>query len=122
LFQFHLSTAIVLMLVASGLLWGNMRPPVTERLPSNEPQILFVHVRWPGWPFAAENMYAISNAEAFGESVSPDEKIKTWVQQQEWGPLGDGSNIAANAVCALLILAGIGVVCEWRIRRQEKQA
>ncbi len=91
-FQFHLSTAVVLMFVAAGLLWLNMRDTWS-------PWVI-LH----GWPFVAtERMVHFDNDFPFALHVKP---------------LG----LAANALFALVVLYLVAFLCEWRIRRKSARA
>jgi hypothetical protein len=94
-FQFHLSTAIVLMFAASGLVWVN----VVEY--EFEPQIireLFSDGHMPvcGWPFMYWRKYNFVSGKT-----------------TEWIPL------LGNIAVAALILAAVATVCEMLIRRKK---
>lgn len=106
LFQIHLSTALVLMLLASGLLALNL----VERPRSSE------LVR--GWPWTL---------------VTRSPVVYSWVGELPRGPKEAESNqtytmkpfhwkrlLAANIAVALTILAGTTVLLEWRLRRRNR--
>ncbi len=115
-FQFHLSTAIVLMFAASGLLWANMRPARFELLESVEPQVFFVEVHWSGWPLAPQGIYALSNLATFGEKTQPIESTRAWISEQPWSNFGDGTQIPKNALICIAILIATAFLTE-RLQR-----
>ncbi len=104
-FQFHLSTAIVLMFVAAGLLWINVRidPATIVHLPyippdSNvtfSPPLGVADCR--GWPWYFH--------------MKPD--VMSWYEWH-YGPL------LGDAAVVLAILVAVAFLCEWRIRRRER--
>ena len=93
-FQYHLSTAIVMMFVASGLLWLNMQRN---------------HHSY-GWPLP---FIAVWHVDYFSPS-GPWESYEMRYDPIPWG-------IALNVVIWLAIMLGVGVFCEWLIRRRERQ-
>lgn len=101
-FQFHLSTAIILMFVAAGLLWLNLNPPGGERwLPG-----FYVGLLEPGywsvargWPYTCWNMYG-----------NERDSHVTWYY----------GHLTVDVVIAAGILVFVAVVCEWRIRRNQR--
>ena len=98
-FQFHLSTAIVLMFVAGGLLWLNMRPP-TQWLEKDGLNQQLVCCRGSGWPVAKTAYYG---------GVPPP---KNWEKEVQV----NAGVICANAFLAGLMLLLTGMVCEWLLR------
>jgi len=121
--QFHLSTAIVLMFVAGGLLWANTK----ERVYCSQGVIWdhknprlggcwFEYVRGYGFPFAfVQSLYSESGtypgSGAF--NLRPRASADRW--DWLWGSL------ALNALVALAVLLATGVSCEWYIRRRAAQ-
>ena len=101
--QFHLSTAVVLMFVAAGLLWLNMRPlPIGAWIPA-EPLREGAQIPWHGWPLMTRyTVFTLSNEEMDGGY---------WNWQ----------NCAFNALCAVVILLAVGMFCEWLLRRRERR-
>lgn len=103
-FQFHLSTAVVLMFVAAGLMWLNIT--VFEGvLKTREPG------KSRGWPFGCWGEYTWS-AYHWDELVQgPEHRVEVhcWL-------------VLCNLVVALLILCVVGFVCEQYIRRKSPQA
>src|SRR5437667_36465 len=91
--QLHLSTCIVLMFVAGGLLWANAVPHKieTENIYGRYDVIMIKR----GWP-AASNCYDLYTAET------------VWSFR----------NFALNVLVILAILAAVAFVCEWIIRRR----
>ncbi|HLX59649.1 MAG TPA: hypothetical protein VKX17_00065 [Planctomycetota bacterium] len=107
-FQIHLSTAIVLMFVAGGLIWANVT--VTE---SNYTSEGFKEGRW-------------NKAEVYDRMYGwPDQ---FWQETLERGANGEyvpvvpvryrRRIIVRNALVALAILFVVWFLCEWLIRRR----
>ena len=101
--QLHFSTCIVLMFVAGGLLWANVRPQSIEvelsnDVPLNPDPLVIGIVR--GWPttFHVEYLFADSN---YG--------YLPW----------NRTHLLINIITNLAILAVTAFACEWRIRRRE---
>jgi len=111
--RIHLSTALVLMLAASALLWANMREVESwERLAErkSEERYLRTDRRCQGWPFAASGVQVTSldvKSDTFRELRLPGMVLDIW----------EPKYLAANIFIALLILASLAALCEWRIRR-----
>ena len=113
-FQYHLSTAIVLMFVAGGLMWANVRESKLlayfldsefewDRSRSDYAQIEYL-VGFHGWPsFCAESVYFDRRGEIFVENVL------------------NLPCLALNTLTALAILAAAAVACEWRIIIRRKK-
>ena len=86
-FQYHLSTAIVLMFAAAALLWLNLG--------------LREH-RLYGWPFHVYSYdFTYYDAAIGGYHVTPTTNDVAW--------------LVANVVVCLLLLAGVGIMCERRL-------
>ncbi|MCY3021957.1 MAG: hypothetical protein NTW87_23340 [Planctomycetota bacterium] len=114
-FQFHLSTAVVLMFVAGGLMWANLCAKVcgmetwdsalfkemAASVPGDEGRVSITgrSVYW-GWPFAAAEAHGFNQKEYMGIA---------WTA------------VAADASVAGAILAATGLLLEWLIRRKERQ-
>ncbi|MCY3019181.1 MAG: hypothetical protein NTW87_09165 [Planctomycetota bacterium] len=96
--QFHLSTAVVLMFVAAGLLWLNMHD--TER------QLWIEH----GWPCVAVRRAEVAFVEGpFGVRLDrPHTTIKPW-------------GMAVDGLVAVATLFLVAFLCESRIRRRERR-
>ena len=102
--QFHLSTAIVLMFVAGGLMWMNMR----DRGSFLEQVAATRH----GWPFAATEKteyYFGSGSIPFDPDPDPHRTRVSVV------------GVVADCLVALAILCVVGVLCERLIRRRERR-
>ncbi len=96
-FQLHLSTAIVLMFAAGGIVWANVsmrKAPWPERR-------FFEHLY--GWPYDAlySTPYSFND-----EDAGPPTH---WI----------ASGIIINALVAALILNVVWYVCEWWIARRQ---
>ena len=130
-FRIHLSTAIILMFVAGGLIWANVirgrweeasavairwPPPrsvgETEfRLSLNEDQFWHYKRAVYGWPFKAMEISMF---------VLVDEDGKTYEMsfaKADWRARG----VIANALVALAILFATWYICEWLIRRRSSR-
>ena len=92
-FQIHLSTAVVLMVVAGGLVWANVALK----------SIYGIYDSY-GWPFDA--FYARSNRSGgyFGIQI----------EGLHAGPA------LGNLIVTLAILTAVAVGCEWWVRRRGK--
>jgi hypothetical protein len=98
-FQYHLSTAIILMFVASGLLWLNLTESTTIWRLDDVP---FSFRQW-GWPFLwPHNPWAHSQPYFISPSVD------------YYSPL------IVDAAIATALLVFIAFVLEYRIRRQQR--
>ncbi|MCY3018878.1 MAG: hypothetical protein NTW87_07610 [Planctomycetota bacterium] len=104
--QFHLSTAVVLMFVAAGLLWLNMR----------DRHSLFLETVWAtqyGWPFVA------AEKPRYQYVIPGSPTIIT-------GPAANRIHVSivgvvADCIVALVVLFVVGVLCERLIRRKERR-
>jgi hypothetical protein len=144
-FQIHLSTAIVLMFVASGMLWLQFLP--TARLDAwvqlsrgtmTEHTILY------GWPQSCrQHEVNISPKSQFSPSsdaemivatkshsaeikFSPDEidnETKQWIPadwvRTQGAEIWLARGIIVNALTCLAVMFGIGSIMEFSIRRRE---
>jgi hypothetical protein len=130
-FQFHLSTAIVLMFVAGGLIWAN----VTEQCVGTEgltwekqvrrlEEHLLYGVGWP-WTFLGfTRKRVVPPEEPQGVCRLPSEQA--WLDEAKaWGngDYRDGwlrwDALALDFAVTVMILATVACVCEWLIRRRE---
>ena len=96
-FQYHLSTAIVVMFVASGLLWLNVRNQNWIHLPDDD-------LPSYGWPFIYFNRYWMFEGS----------KSLFYNEWYCWHLIG-------NILIALAIVIVVAFVCEWHIRRAAKK-
>ena len=92
-FRFHLSTLVVLSVVAGGLLWANVKPKITIDYSGSLPPI----DEFYGWPFTALH---------WTNYVTLD--------YSRWRPIG----LFGNFWVALAILATVAFACEWWIRKR----
>jgi hypothetical protein len=109
--QFHLSTAIILSIVAAVILFLNIRMRQTDELFEHDNGGSSIEDRC-GWPFAIYRTipeWLIQAEEADGQSE--------WSQhiKDNWSY----SAIAANLLVGTTILFVVLVSCEWLIRRRE---
>ncbi|HLX62574.1 MAG TPA: hypothetical protein VKX17_14955 [Planctomycetota bacterium] len=131
-FQFHLSTAIVLMFVAGGLIWANANGRRVDGQGvafKNDPlewhdditeSEFFAQQRFQEWygDRRVERGWPI-NAMQTGEQVYIDrdgrrEKMVPIALPSVWRT----ALIIANALIALAILFAVWFLCEWVIRRR----
>jgi hypothetical protein len=116
--QFHLSTAVILIIVAGGLIGVNL----TERMPHFEdPEVnheLFLLgeeriEHQYGWPMIAEETVN-PGILSYSHILTSDKQVppKTFCR---WEPTA----IATNAAVALSILIAFGFCAEFLIRRRE---
>ena len=97
-FQYHLSTAVVVMFVASGLLWANL-----SEAPGGNLSDWGVTVHVYGWPAKVYWVTADNTGAGFF-----------------WKERGYGG-LAIDAGIALAILLTVAVLCEWAVRRRERR-
>ena len=114
-FQYHLSTAIILMFVAGGLMWANthqtFRPYTFDGfwnvVPSQPPNWQAVQ----GWPCTYRSaLWSRYEKDLFG--LEPENYEHP--PEHLLGPL------VADISVAVAALLATGVLCEWRIRRKER--
>ena len=103
-FQIHLSTAVVLMVVAGVLVWANVRKPVVLIRNSR-----IIELDRMGWPWNAE-----SSIGGYLDQT-PDQAIRN-ARLRYFGT----SEFYLNLITALAILTAVAVGCEYLIRRREK--
>jgi len=142
LFQFHLSTAIVLMFVASGLLWPNVSTRFRRLEPSKASRLCYeVESLVRGWPFLAEQKMVIPYPQSESRSGPADRAyIKMKVEAGAYRAAGvhpDGRVLyyggppiwefykpavyLYDLAAAIAILLGVGVLLEYLIRRKERR-
>lgn len=126
-FQFHLTTAIVLMFVAGGLLWANLIP---SRGPYRDTP--GIESRCYGWPLWCYWTISLAHDGDWSE-VSPDAaapgcrifySTKYNFLWQAPGPaFTDTRRLAllADVHTAILVLAVCTLTLEWFIRRRERR-
>lgn len=106
-FQFHLSTAVVMMLAAGVLLGLNM-----QRWPHNVEGLAGIAYDGAelfdnGWPFVAR-AHCDFKGKLFGVMGGD-----VWDQ---WHYAG----LASDILVALSIIIAVGVLCEWLVRRRAR--
>jgi hypothetical protein len=101
-FQFHLSTLIILTLVAGALLYLNLANPYGRGKIAERPVDI-----WYGWPYGACGY----------ECRYPDSR---YIPPSSC--MINNSALLTDVLCAVLILALIGVLCEAIISRRKHQA
>ena len=102
-FQIHLSTAIVLMFVAGGLIWANVTPNKNYGLGCSEG--IYHKSVWYGWPFSCIFDIKLSNS------------LFDWVgKHYRW--IIDWNKSVLNLLIALLLVFLVYFLCEWLIRRR----
>ena len=114
-FQYHLSTVVVLMFVAGGIMalnWFRQADEYGVEGPGLDP--LIVKSPGYGWPFRFTDfsvVYMIQRAPNSGGIV--DIPIVTRRISYSW--------LAADIAVALAILLGTAMALEWPIRRRERR-
>jgi hypothetical protein len=135
--QIHLSTAVLLMIVTSGLLWANLsirvtRDPVSEILGSgsNAADMRIVESGWP-MSFRRQHMEILSNSILIHEAnVSLQEAnpgTTTTVSLVEdvgvgltHDPLIRYESLAFNVAVGVVLLLAVAFAAEKLIRRRER--
>jgi hypothetical protein len=110
-FQFHLSTAIVLVFVAGGLIWANMRP-VNIRDPDLRNARYLTPLDAYGFPLTAVEIHgyrALVNKRTGEACTPPGPSERRW---STWG-------VAVDAATAATTLAAAALLCEFLIRRRK---
>ena len=103
LFQIHLSTAIVLMFVAGGLVWVNCYQHSTYYVPYGGGDGGYVY----GWPFTYMDVFG------YEDSVSRAMVAEGWTI--------DWRGLLANVGFVLLILVLVAVSSEWLLGRNQRR-
>jgi len=113
-FQIHLSTAVVMMFVAGGIIWANFtNTPRFSTDGSRDDSKHFNIGEWQysinqrfGWPMTAVERGYISEAMYKNRNFSDDayEVLRLMA--------------ALDALVALILLALVWFLCEWLIRRR----
>ena len=104
LFQYHLSTLIVLTFVAAGLLWANL----IDLGPKWWGQMR--GAPWPFW-YRANDPILIKGLQLRVRPFFFDYNGEGWHY----------SLLAVDAVLAILVLVGTAIALEWRIRHRERR-
>ena len=107
-FQMHLSTAIVLMIVAGGLFWANLREAHRFTLNQSVPGFLFRNeeITWSeyGWPLEAMSHLNVKDLSGLPQSMLDDLNRTDFI------------TLAINFSVAVLILFFVFYVCDRLIR------
>jgi hypothetical protein len=136
-FQYHLSTAIVLMFVTGGLMWPNLQQQVqAEVFVSGPASYQVIRTESFGWPFrfrcAFRPLGTITAAEADDVfragilSAANGERLRAvethnYMYSSGWLKPIEGGAFLFDVALALGTLALIAIILEWRIRRWERQ-
>ena len=119
-FQFHLSTAIVMMFVAGGLLWANLHHRVVES----------GSMIWdgpiPGPP--GSSGWAMYQRWGYGfpfEAVGTDLDVQGCPLRKntldELSPAWHWVGLLGNLTIGIVVVLLVGSACEWLIRRRERK-
>ena len=106
-FQLHLSTAIVMMFVAAGLIWAN----TSRSVHFSDPEF---YVEKFGWPNAMCRRISYVDIDSNGNE---SRKLSDW----EWEWKGNHP-VYWNALSAVFVMIGSSLAVEWLIRRSETRA
>jgi hypothetical protein len=102
-FQIHLSTAVVMMFVAGGIMWGNIVPSRTSK---PEPYLRITESY--GWPLPWQTYYTARRGnESMGFEAKP---FRERTQRTE--------ALVIDVLFAPALLFAVWVVCEGRARRR----
>ena len=123
-FQYHLSTAVVLMFVAGGLMWANMTPErkvydqveyciapgaTSAQYTGRTRATAYV---W-GWPYEACSKTLAGEEMRAGDAVwRPTEPQPFEIR---------GKPFAYNIIVAMSIVVAAALLLEWLIRRRERR-
>ncbi|MCY3017909.1 MAG: hypothetical protein NTW87_02605 [Planctomycetota bacterium] len=135
-FQFHLSTAVVLMFVVGGLVWLNTRkirpyPPLGELPPPASDEL--VEHNWSifvggtiAFPPGSGGPIQCEDFRGWPWHYYVDQSLPCWRSGSEWKLVHKHVLsylvLIADILVALVILSFVAFLCEWRIRRQSAQA
>lgn len=110
--RFHLSTAIVVMLVAAALLWVNMQPPkLVSAVNYDHPQDKAVFdILTSGWPYCSKVHVHLRTSSA----NTPTEAFESYMINPHYG-VGNRV-IVINLLSAMLILVLTAAGCELILR------
>ena len=120
-FQIHLSTAIVLMFVASGLMWANMRAVPTEswlavsKFAREHPLSENPNDRGALCDPSPHFEYGFPSVAYSSGQIYFYRANTFW---SEWSPRG----IATNSCVVIVLLATVAFISEWLVRRREARA
>lgn len=106
-FRIHLSTAIVLMFVASGLLWANLQPRETRYFDKAEGVLKSDSYGFPSRTQHYSYTIYLDSEEAAQAKAVPVIPILKWYA------------VIVNTLFAGVVLLMCAVLNEWRIRRRE---
>ena len=112
-FQFHLSTAIVMMFVAGGIMWLNVHMRIQRIDFQVSSHWQWYYVPKQGWPIIALERYpyklSVPSYPIIEVFMNHTENYTIW----EWQPIA----LCLDFLVALLLISLTWFVCEWRIRR-----
>ncbi len=107
LLQLHLSTCLVLMVLAGGLVWVNVRKVLTEEHEEFKNNISPMAVLARGWPWTFQSYW--------GPVIRTNEGGEFQYDSSNGG-LNEWS-LSFNILTALTILGAVGTGFEWCIRK-----
>jgi len=106
-FRFHLSTCIVLMFVAGGVIWANVVPnQVPGKTNTKIVPYRIYAVEILGWPASYKRSWRLA--------VYSRRPLFSRPTEYAW------DNLFLDVAIALSILAAVGFALEWGIRRRER--
>jgi hypothetical protein len=134
--QFHLSTGLLLMFVAAGLLWLNMKRTFEED-PAQPPYFAHFGAVHRGWPLRAvrydAQLWVAADYQERRPEVSAKIRALSTITEDGFPLEGQGfvivagrlevmwTGLAADIVIASVTIFGTGVLTERRIRRGERR-
>ncbi|HEY3323044.1 MAG TPA: hypothetical protein VGP72_21510 [Planctomycetota bacterium] len=116
LFQFHLSTATLMMLVAAGMLWVNLQEHrfLIEKVTHWNGPVGGGSVRYSWRGYGVPFGWAITRTEVKGTQPPATPPLPAGITYNGFGLIGD-----LGVAVAVILVAGIW--CERRIRREERR-
>jgi hypothetical protein len=127
-FQFHLSTAIVLMFVAAGLMWlnvtlGELRSlsqwkayPGSVQLEDNGPCYSRMYYRGRGWPFSFCRVTFFNTPTSIPQTDTEAPFVNEF---EDSGTLA--INLVADLALSVTLLLAVAFCCERVIRLRERE-
>ena len=115
-FRIHLSTAIVLMFVAGGLIWANVVPSTRQSIGQRDRSTVKEELTHYGWP-----LIFCESEVVVGAIERPKQPKDYGIFTHALGPKYESINIALDVFSAFAIIAFTYFTIESLIRRHENR-